>query len=94
MRHHLDGLAQIVAPPLTLDDAQIDAPCGHTVVTGGLNAGKPLVMAQVEVGLHAVGCHVALTMLIGVQCSRVDVDVRVELLNGNMVAPCLQQLAQ
>ena len=94
MRNHLNGLTQIVAPPLTLYDAQIDAPRGDTIVAGGLYARETLVVTQVKVGLHAVGCHIAFTMLIGVQCPRVDIDVGVELLNGYPVATRLQQFSK
>ena len=94
MRNHLDGLPQIVAAPFTLDDTQVDAPCGDAVVACGLNAGEALVVSQVEVGLHAVGGDVALSVLVWVQRTGVDVDVGVELLDGDPVAACLQQLAQ
>ena len=94
VRHYLDGLSQIVAAPLTLDDTQVDTTCCHTVVAGRLYAGKPFVMSQVEIGLHAIGSDVALPMLIGVQRTRVDVDIRVEFLNGDAVSSRLQQFSQ
>ena len=92
--HHLNRLTQIVATPFTLDDAEVDAPRRHAVITRCLNSRETLVVAQVQVGFHAVGRHVAFAMLIGVQRSRVNVDVGVELLNRDLVSPCLQQVAQ
>ena len=94
MRHHLDGLAQIVATTLALDDTQIDAARGDAVVASGLNASEPLVVSQVQVGLHTVCRYVALAVLVRVQRAWVNVDVGVELLDGDVVATRLQQFSQ
>ena len=94
MGHHLDGLSQIVATAFALDDTQIDTSCCDAIVAGSLNTSKTFVMAQVKVGFHTVGRYITLAMLIGIQCSRVDVDVRVELLNCNAIASCQQKLSQ
>ena len=94
VRHNLDGLTEVVATTFALDDAEVDAPCGDAVVACGLDAGEAFVVPQVEVGLHAVGSNVAFAVLVGVECAGVDVDVGVELLDGNLVAPCLEQFAE
>ena len=86
VRHHLDGLTQIVAMALTVDHRLVDATCGDGVVAGGVNACKTLIVAQVEVGLHTIHRHVALAVLIGVQRPWVDVDIGVEFLNGDLIA--------
>ena len=91
--HHLDGLAQVVAVALAVDDGLVDAAGGDGVVSCGMDAGEALVVSQVQVGLHAVGRHVALAVLVGIQRPGVDVDVGVELLDGDLVAACLQQFA-
>ena len=77
---------------LTVDDRLIDATRGDTIVSRGVNARKTFVVAQVQIRLHTIDCHIALTMLVGVQRSWVDVDIRVELLDGDFIATCLQQL--
>ena len=71
----------------------VDSACGDAVVARGMNARKPLIVSQVEVGLKAVLRYVALTVLVGVQRTGVDVDIRIELLDGHLIAPRLQQLA-
>ena len=91
--HHLDGLAQIVAAALLVDDSLIDTPSGERVGLRRLNAGEALVVAQVEVGLHTVDGDIAFAMFVGVERTGVDVDVGVELLDGDVVAPGLQELA-
>ena len=93
VRDDLDGLAQVVSAAFLVDDALVDAPRGDIICFGGLDAQEAFVVSQVQVGLVAVHGDVALAVLIGVQRARVDVDVRVELLDGYVVAAGLQQLA-
>ena len=93
MGHHLNGLAEIVAVTLAVNDGLVDATCGDGVVAGGVDTGETLVMSEVEVCLHAIDSDVALAMLVGIEGARVDVDVGVELLNGDLVATCLQEFA-
>ena len=71
---------------LTIDDSLVDATCRNRIITGGMNACKTLIVAQVEVSLHTIDGHVALAVLIGVQRSWVDVDIGVEFLNGDLKA--------
>ena len=93
VRYDLDGLAQVISAALLVDDAFVDASGGEVIGLGRLDAQEAFVVSQVEVGLVAVHGDVALAVLIGVQRARVDVDVRVELLDGYVVAAGLQQLA-
>ena len=82
-------LAQIVATPLLIDDGLVYTPCGHTVGACGLYACETLVVAEVEVGLHTVGGDVALSVFVRIERTGVDVDVRVKLLDSNLVATSL-----
>src|SRR5262249_28044890 len=58
---------------------------------GGI--GEALVVAQVQVGLGAVVQDVNLTVLVGVHRARIDVQVRVELLEADAQAAVLQEHA-
>ena len=91
VRHHLDGFAEIVAATLLVNDCLVDTTCGERIRFRSLNAGESLVVSEVEVGLHTIYRYVALTMLVRVQCTRVDVDVWVKLLDSNVVASCLKK---
>ena len=93
MRHHLDGLAQIVATTLTVYHRLVDTSRGNRVMACGVNTSETLIMPQVQIGLHTVGRHIALAMLVGVQRARVDVDIGVKLLNGYFITACLQQFS-
>ena len=50
-------------------------------------------MPKVEVCFHTVNGYVALTVLIRIESARIDIDIRVKLLNGDVVASGLQKLA-
>ena len=93
MRNNLDSLTQIVAPSFAVYHRFIYATGCYTVVSCGTYTRKPFIVPQVEVGLKTILCHVALTVLIGVQCPWVNIDIRVELLNRHLVAACQQQFA-
>ena len=55
--------------------------------------GEALVVAEVEVGLGAVVGDVDLAVLVGAHRAGVDVDVRVELLQRDLVAVAFEQRA-
>ena len=94
MRDDLDGLAQIGAFPFFGNDRIVDSAGGDVIGLGGVNAQETLVMAQVQVGLCAILRHVTFPVLVGIQRARVDIQIRVEFLDGDAQAPCLQQLGQ
>ena len=89
MRNDLYCFSKIISAALFVDYSLVYSTSGHGVRLCGLNAGKSLIMSKVEVCLHSVDGDIAFAMLIGVQCSRVDVDIRVELLDGNIITSCL-----
>ena len=89
----MNGLAQIIATTFLVDDTLVDTACRNVVGLGRLDAQEPFVVTQIEVGFMTVYCYIAFTMFVRVQCSRVDVDVRVKLLDSYFVASCLKQLA-
>ena len=94
VRDNLHGLAQIIAAAFLVDYALIDATGGHIVGTCGLDIGETLVVAEVEVGLMAVHCHIALAVLIGIERTRVNIDVRVKLLDCDFVTAGFQQTGE
>ena len=89
VRNHLNGLAQIISAAFLLDNTLVDTACGDVIGTGGLNTGETLVMSQVEVSFLSVYRNIAFAMLVRIQCSRIDVDIRVKLLDGNVIPSSL-----
>ena len=88
---HLDGLAQVVAPPLLGDDRGVDAAGGGVRALVEVLVDEPLVVAEVEVGLPTVLGHEHLAVLEGVHGARVHVDVRVELAHRHLQPPALEE---
>ena len=80
VRDHLDGRAEVVAAALAADDRVVDGARGDVRGPRRVLVGEPLVVAEVEVGLGAVLGHEDLAVLERAHRPRVDVDVRVELL--------------
>ena len=91
VRDHLDRRAEIIPAPLLGDDVEID-PAGRDVV--GLrrrHAGETLVVPEIEIGLRAVVGDEDLAVLIRAHRTGIDVEIRVELAQADLVATGLQQ---
>ena len=67
VRNDLDGLAEVVAVALPVDDGLIDTAGGDGVLPRGTDTRKALVVPQVQVCLHAVGGDVALAVFIRIE---------------------------
>ena len=94
VRDDLHGLSEVVPAPLLGDDALIHGAGGDVGPAVQVLVGEALVVAEVEVGLGAVIEHEHLAVLERVHRTRVDVDVRVELLVGHVEAAGLEETAQ
>ena len=88
---HLHRLAQKLAATLLLDDTLIDLARSDIVVMGGGYRREALVVSQIEVGLGSILGNVALAVLIGVERSGVNVDIRVEFLDRDRITAGLKQ---
>ena len=83
VRDDLDGAAEVVAAALAADDRVVDPARGDVGRARRVRRGEALVVAEVEVGLRAVLGDEDLAVLVGRHRARVDVDVRVELLQAD-----------
>ena len=90
VRDRLNGRAQVITTPLFSNDRVIDLPGRKVAGPAQLDIDKALVMSQVEVRFSAISRHEYLAMLIRAHCPRVDVDVRIQLLQRHRDATCLQ----
>ena len=87
----LHGLAQVVAAPFGGHHRLVDRAGGGVRVAGQVLVDESLVVAEIEVGLAAVVGDEHFAVLERVHRARVDVDVRVELLERDPQAPELEQ---
>ena len=93
VRDDLDRAAEVVAAALLGDDRLVDAAGRDVGALGQVLVDEPLVVAQVEVGLGAVVGDEHLAVLVRRHGPGVDVDVRVELEDGDLETPRLEQAA-
>ena len=91
VRDHLHGAAEVVAAPLAANHGVVDGAGGDVRPAGGVGVGEALVMAEVEVSLGAVLGDEDLAVLERAHRARVDVDVRVELLERDREVPGHEQ---
>jgi len=91
--NHLHGGAEVVAPPLALDHRVVDGARGDIGGTRRVLVGEALVVSEIEVGLGAVLGDEHLAVLERAHRARIDVDVRIELLERDREAPRDQQTA-
>ena len=94
VRNHLHGAAEIVPPALAPDHVLVDLAGREVVVPAHRRAHESLVVAEVEVRLRPVAGHVHLPVLEGVHGARIDVDIGVELDEGDAQAVRLEERAE
>ncbi len=94
VRDHLHGRAEVLALALAAEHAVPDRAGGVVRGAGEVLVDEPLVVADVEIGLGAVLGDEHLAVLERAHRSRVDVQVRVELLHLHLEAARLQQTAE
>ncbi len=81
VRDDLHGVAEVLPAPLLRDDGRVHLTgrdVGRAVEVG---VEEPLVVADIEVGLGAIVGDEDLTVLERVHRSRIDVEVRIQLLH-------------
>src|SRR5690606_13179533 len=83
--------AEVIAAPFAGDDLLIDSARGDVVALSRRNAGEALVVAEIEVGFGPVVGHVDFAVLVGAHRPRVDIKVRIELSNADLVAARLEE---
>ena len=91
VRDDLNGLAEVVAASFSSEHGLVDRAGGGIRVARQVLVDEALVVTEVEVRLAAVIGDEDLTVLERVHRARVDVDVRVELLERDAQATVLQQ---
>ena len=90
----LNGLAEVLAAALTVEDIPVDLAGGEVRVAVEILVDEALIVPEVEIGLSAVLGDIDLAVLVGAHRAGVDVYIRVELLRCNLEAACLEQTAE
>ena len=91
--NNLNGAPQVIPSPLPVEDVPIHLPRRDRGVYSEVFVNKPLVVAQVQVGLRPVVSDKDLPVLVGGHGARVHIEVGVQLLHPHPQPPLLQQPA-
>ncbi|GBE21977.1 hypothetical protein BMS3Bbin01_01331 [bacterium BMS3Bbin01] len=91
VRDDLHGAAEIVSTTFLLDDGQVHRTGRHVGIAPEILAGETFVVSEVEVGLAPIVGDEHLSVLEGVHRSRIDVDVRIQLLVDDAQTPCFEE---
>mmetsp|Transcript_8239 Transcript_8239/g.24329 ORF Transcript_8239/g.24329 Transcript_8239/m.24329 type:complete len:351 (+) Transcript_8239:1761-2813(+) len=78
VRHHLDGLSEVLADSLPLDDLLVDLSRRQIGRPGERNTQKALVIAQIQIALSAVVQDIDLSVLSRAHGTGVDVEVGID----------------
>ena len=91
MGNDLDRAAQVIAVAFPADHLGVHLAGGHIAIAVQANIDETFVMPQVQVGFCAIIQDVDLTMLIGRHRPGIDIDIRVEFLNGDFYTALFEQ---
>jgi hypothetical protein len=92
VRDDLYGLSKIITPALLVYYRLVNPPCGDVVDLGGMNIQETFIMTEIKISLGAVNGDITLSMLIWIKRSRINIYIRIKLLNGHRIAACLKEL--
>jgi hypothetical protein len=84
VRHHLHGFAKIGAITLLVYNGLVYPTGGNVVGLCGEDVQVSFVVTQVEIGFGTVFSNKTLSVLIWIERTRIDINVRIEFLNGNL----------
>ena len=94
MRDNLDGTAQEVAAPFFANDLCIHLTGGHIADLAQAHVNETLIMPKIQVGLGPVIQYEDLAVLIGAHCARVNIDIGIQFLNGDVEPAFFEQTSR
>ena len=94
MRNDLHGSPAVITVTLFLQNRPVHLPGRHIGIFVQALINKTLIMSQIQVCLRSVIRDIYFSVLNGIHGSRINIDVRIKFLHGNLVASGLEQTAQ
>ena len=91
MGNDLDGGAKVVAAPFFLEDGLVNLSRCKIIKTAEFPGGEAFVVPQIQIGLRTIIQDVDFAMLVGAHGSRIDVDIRIQLLHSDGESAPFQQ---
>ena len=90
----MDGVAEVFTSPLSGNDVRIHLTGGHVGIFTEVDVEEALVVANVEVCFGAIVGDKHFTVLEGIHCSRVNIQIRVKLLHDHAQAPTGEKVSE
>src|SRR5258706_4221189 len=90
MRDHLHGFAEIIAATLFIQNGLVNLAARQIVEPSELGLRETLVVTEIQIGFRAVIEDINFSMLKGTHGPRIDIEIRVELLQGNFEPAILE----
>ena len=90
----MDRSAQVIAASLLGKYRPIYFSGGDTTILSKVDIDKTLVVSEIKIRFSTIICHKYFTVLIRTHGAWIDVDIGIELLNGDFMSPSLQKLTQ
>ena len=90
----MDGASQVVPVALLGDNRLVDFACRHIGVFRKINVDKALVVPEVQIGLGPVVGDKHLAVLVRAHRARVDIDIGIELFEGDFVAAAFEKASE
>ena len=94
VRNDLHGLAEVFAAALLVQHVPVHLAGRQVREPVEVLVDEPLVVAEVEVRLRAVLGHVDLAVLVRAHRARVDIDIGIELFDGDFVAAAFEKASE
>ena len=85
----LNRFSQEIATTLFINDALVNTTCGHVVSLRRRSIKESLIVTQIQICLGTIFCYITLAVLVGVKSSRINIDIRIQLLYSHTVTTCL-----
>ena len=91
MRNDLHRAAAVIAPTLLVQHRPVNFPRGDIGVFGETFINESLVMSQIQIRFRAIVGDEDFSVLYGVHSSRININIGIKLLHGDLVAPGFQK---
>jgi len=84
MRNNLNGFSQIIATSFFFNHILINSAGGNVIGTMSFYIQKSFVVTKIEICFVSIHRNVTFSMFVWIQCSRIDINVRINFLVGNL----------
>ena len=93
MRHDLDGSAKIISTAFLGNDGVINSARRIVIVLGQRQRRVAFIVTEIQVRFGAVIGHIDFAMLIGIHRPGIDINIRIQLQEGDLQPSTFHEVA-